>query len=128
MQNEHAQHRQVPAVFLGFWALYWGLLCGLMLLLVAIGLVCLVVGLLSFFIEGWSLEMSLGGVQVRTPAQKALFASTGAGLALAGMMFWWLRARGHITAALVLFAVLMGLAYALTWVAGSSDLISIGWN
>jgi hypothetical protein len=102
-------------------------MCGVMLLSALLGLVCFVVGTISFLVERWPLELYLGGAQVQTTAQKALFTGVGAALCVIGIGFWWLRHRGYIVGAVVLYAAVAVLVLALVWITGSSDLISLGW-
>jgi hypothetical protein len=97
-----------------------------MLLSILLGLVCFVVGLLSLAIDGLPLQLNLGGSLAQTSAQKALFAAAGAALSITGIVFWWLRQRSYTVGAVVLFLAVILIAAVLTWVTGSSDLISIG--
>jgi hypothetical protein len=126
MENEAIQ-RKAPGIVLGVWAIIWGLMCGVMLLSAVLGLVCFVVGAISFLVERWPLEMYVGGALVQTTAQKALFTGIGAALCGIGIGFWWLRQRGYIVGAVVLYAAVVVLVLALAWITGSSDLLSVGW-
>jgi hypothetical protein len=89
--------------------------------------VCFVVGALSFLVERWPLEMYVGGALVQTTAQKALFTCTGAALCVIGIAFWWLRQRGHIVGAVVLYGAVVVLVIAVALMTGTRALISIGW-
>jgi len=99
-----------------------------MLLSIILGFVCFVVGMLSLFIDGWPLQMNLGGSLVQTPVQKTLFAAAGAALSIIGISFWWMRQRGYIVAAVLLYLAVVLVVFVLKWATGSSDLISIGWG
>jgi hypothetical protein len=127
MDHEPFRRRKLPVVVLGIGAVIWGLMCGVMFLSVILGLVCFVVGAISFVVGRWPLEMYLGGTLVQTTAQKALFTCAGAALAVIGIGFWWLRQRGYIVGAVVLYAAVVVLALAVAWITGSRDLLSIGW-
>jgi hypothetical protein len=127
MDNEPIQRRKLPVVVLAVWGVIWGLMCGVMLLSAVLGLVCFMVGAISFLVGRWSLEMHLGGTLMQTTAQKALFTCAGAALCVIGIGFWWLRQRGYIVGAVVLYAAFVVLVLALPWITGSSHLISIGW-
>lgn len=106
----------------------WLLVCLVMLATALLGLACVVVGLISLFIEGPFLELRLVGEIVQTTMQKLLFTAFGAVLCLSGIGFWWLRGRGYVVGAVVVYALLVALVFLLHWVSGKSGLISIGWS
>jgi hypothetical protein len=128
MKNEPVQRRRLPGVLLGLGALLWGLMCGVMLLSAILGLVCFVVGLLSFLVQRWPLELYLGGVLVQTTVQKALFTLTGAALGIIAIGFWWLWRRDYIVGAVVLYAAVVVFVLAFAWATGRNELLSIGWS
>jgi hypothetical protein len=127
MENKPVQRRHLPVVLQVILLPLWGLLCGLMLLSAIIGLGCVVLGVLSLFVDlSRFLDMQLGGESVRTTSQKLLFAAVGAVLASTGTGFWWLSRRGYVVGALICYAVLMALLLAIVWATGRADLISVG--
>src|SRR4051812_19717350 len=97
MENKPVQRRQLPVVLQVILLPLWGVLCGLMLLSAVIGLGCVVLGMLSLFVDlSRLLEMQLGGEPVRTTTQKVLFTAVGASMAITGITFWWLSRRGSV--------------------------------
>src|SRR5262245_60891986 len=123
MENNPIQRRRLPAVLLPL----WGLICALMLLSAIIGLGCVVLGMLSLFVDlSGFLEMQLGGESVRTTTQKVRFMAIAAVMASTGIGFWWLSRRGYVVGALICYAVLMALFLAIAWATGRADLISVG--
>ena len=128
MEKEPTPRRKLPLSVLGIWAFVWGLMSGVMLLSAVLGLLCFTVGVISFLVQRWPLEMYLGGALVQTTGQKARFTCAGAALCVIGIRFWWLRQRGYIVGAVVLYAAATALVLALTRATGSGDLISIGFG
>jgi hypothetical protein len=128
MTNEPVPRRQLPTVVLGIWAVIWALMCAVMALSVVVGFLCMVVGTLSLFVERLALQMILGGAPVKTTGQKAIFIGVGATLCGVGIGFWWLRQRGYVAWAVVLYAAIAVLALVIAWTTGSSDLLSISWE
>jgi hypothetical protein len=127
MANKPGQRRQLPALLQIILLLFWGAISLLMLLSAVIGLGCVVLGVVSLFGDlSGVLEMQLGGEPVRTAGQKVLFTAVGAGLALAGIGFWWLYRRDHVRGALLVYAVLMVLCLVIGWRTGRADIISVG--
>jgi hypothetical protein len=127
MENQPVQRRQLPVVLQGIGLLLWGFLCALMLLSAIIGLGCVLLGMLSLFVDlSRLLDMQLGSASVRTTTQKVLFAVVGAVMASTGIGFWWLNRRGYIAGALICCTVLMGLFLAIAWATGRADVISVG--
>ena len=114
-------------ILLFLWSLIWAMMSALMLLVAIIGIACVVLGVVSLFVDlGTFFDMQLGGQSVRTPTQKGLFAAVGALMAITGIGFWWLRLRGSVVGALICYGVLLGLILAVAWTYGRGDVISIG--
>ena len=127
METKAGQRRELPLVLGLLWGLIWSFICLLMLLSAVIGLGCVVLGTVSLFVDvSGLLEMDLGGVVVRTTAQKSLFAAFGAVMAGCGIGFWWQSRRGHPVRALIFYAVLMGLFLVVGLVTGQRNVISVG--
>jgi hypothetical protein len=127
MENNPNQRRQLPVVLQGILLTLWVLICGLMVLSAIIGLGCVVLGLLSLFVDlSGFLEMQLGGEPVRTTTQKVQFVVVGAVLASTGMGFWWLSRRGYVVGALICYGILMAVFLAIAWATGRAEVISVG--
>src|SRR5262245_433598 len=127
MSNNPVPRLRFPLALQVLWFLFLGILCGVMLLSALIGVVMLVLGLLSLGVDlGGVLKMYLGGAEVRTAAQKLLFAALGAVMTLAGIGFLWFYRRGYIGRALLVYAALMGLFLAVSWLTGRADILSVG--
>jgi hypothetical protein len=126
MENNPVQRPRLPVVLQAILLPLWGLLCGLMLLSAVVGLGCVVLGLLSLFVDlSGFLEMQLGGESIRAAAQKVQFTAVGAVMAGTGIGFWWLSRRGYVVGALICWAVLMALVLAIAWATGRADVISV---
>jgi hypothetical protein len=98
-----------------------------MLLSAIIGLGCVVLGMVSPFVDlSGFVELQVGGEPVRTTRQQALFTAVGAGMAITGIGFWWLRGRGHVGRALLVWAALVGLFVVIGWLTGSPNILSVG--
>jgi len=125
MESNPPQRRQLPLGLRVVLLPLWWLITLLMLLSAVLGLACVVVGVISFFVEGGFLGMRLGGEAVLTVTQKVLFTSVGAAVGVAGIGFWWLRQRGYVVGALIVYALLLALVLAIGWFTGSSSIISL---
>jgi hypothetical protein len=126
MENKPVQRRRLPLVLQVILLLLWGLICALMLLSAIIGLGCVVLGMLSLFVDlSRFLDLQLGGESVRTTLQKIQFMAAGAVLASTGIGFWWLSRRGYVWGALICYAVLMAFVLVMAWVTGRADVISV---
>jgi len=127
MENNPIQRRRLPAVLQVVLLPLWGLICALMLLSAIVGLGCVLLGMLSLFVDlSGFLGMQLGGESVRTTAQKVQFMAVGAAMASTGVGFWWLSRRGSVVGALICYAALMALFLAIAWATGRADVISVG--
>ncbi len=129
MEMEHKPVRfiRLPLSLQVILLILWGCVRMVMLFSAILGLVCVIVGTISLFVEGRFLEMQLGGEVIETTAQKLRFTAVGAALCVSGVAFWWFRKRGHLVLPLMIYVVLMALVLAAGWTAGRSDLISLGW-
>ncbi len=127
MSNNPVSPRQRPLVLQVLWAVLLGLIAGMMLLSALGGVVCLILGLVSLGVDlSGVLKLYLGGAEVRTAAQKLLFAALGAVMTVAGIAFLWSSRRERVGRALMVFAALMGLFAAISWLAGSGNVLSVG--
>jgi hypothetical protein len=114
-------------VLQALWVVFLGIIAGIMLLSALVGAVCLILGLASLGVDlSGVLKLYLGGAEVRTTAHKLLFAALGAVLTVAGIAFLWLSRRERVGRALMVFAALMGLLAAISWLAGSGNILSVG--
>jgi hypothetical protein len=119
--------RQLPVVVQGILLVLWAIICGLMLLSAIIGLVCVVLGIVSLFVDlSGFLDLQVGGEAVKTAGQKLLFIAVGAGMATTGIAFWRLRGRGYIGGALLCYALLLGLYVVVALATGSPNILSVG--
>jgi len=125
MESNPPQRRQLPLGLRVVLLPLWWLITLLMVLSAVLGLVCVIVGVISFFVEGGFLGMRLGGEAVQTPTQKVLFISVGAAVGVAGIGFWWLRQRGYVVGALIVYALLLAFVLAIGWFTGGSSIISL---
>jgi hypothetical protein len=128
MNTKPDRRREIPMVLQALGGIIWGMMCLVMAMSAVLGLVCFIVGGISLFVERWPLELSLGGTPVRTTMQKALFTFAGAVIFTIGVAFWWLRRRGSVLAAVLMYVYVALLALALAWATGSNEVISIGWT
>jgi hypothetical protein len=127
MSNNPVSPRQPPLVLQVLRVVLLGIIAGIMLLSALVGVVCLVLGLVSLGVDlSGVLKLYLGGAEVRTTAQKLLFAALGAVMAVAGIAFLWLSRRERVGRALMVFAALVGLLAAMSWLAGSGNILSVG--
>jgi hypothetical protein len=119
--------RQLPVGWLLVLIPLWGFVCFLMLVSILAGLGCVILGMISLFVDlSGALEMQLGGEVVRTTEQKVHFMEIGALMAVAGIAFWWLHWRGYVGRALIFPAILLGLFLTIWWLTGSTNIISVG--
>jgi hypothetical protein len=114
--------RQLPPGLRVVCFVLWWFISLLMMVLAVLGLICVVVGVISFFIEGTFLGTSFGGKAVETAAQKVLFTAVGVACVVAGLGFWWLRQRGYVVAALIVCALLLAFTFAMKWIAVSESI------
>jgi hypothetical protein len=128
MDTKPDRRREIPMILQALGGLIWGMMCLVMALSAVLGLVCFIVGGISLFVEHWPLELSLAGRPVQTTMQKALFTFAGAVIFTIGVAFWWLRRRGSVLAAVLLYVYVVLLGLALAWATGKNELISIGWT
>jgi hypothetical protein len=127
MENNPNQFGRLPVVLQGILLTLWVLICGLMALSAIIGLGCVVLGLLSLFVDlSELLEIQLGGEPVRTAIQKVQFMAVGAVMASTGIGFWWLSRRGYVVGALICYAILVAVFLAIALASGRADVISVG--
>jgi hypothetical protein len=127
MTNERAPHPRLPVVRRILLPLALGFLCCLMALAALCGLICLIVGGLSLFVDlSGILSMELGGETVRTTAQKAAFMGLGAAMVCLGSGFLWQYRRDSPGGALLCFVGLLVLLGAISLVTGSANILSLG--
>jgi WD40 repeat protein len=121
MENKPTQPGSLPVGLRVILLPLWWLMSLLMLLVAILGLITIVVGVISLFVEGGFAGMHLGGEAVRTTTQKLLFTAFGLALCISGIVFWWLRQRGYVVAAVIVWA-LLGICYWGYWGWQSSQL------
>jgi len=127
MSNNPVSPRQPPLVLQVLWVVLLGIIAGIMVLSALAGVVCLILGLVSLGVDlSGVLKLYLGGAEVRTTAQKLLFAAVGPVMTVAGIAFLWLSRRERVGRALMVFAALLGLLAAMSWLAGSGNILSVG--
>jgi hypothetical protein len=127
MSNNPVSPRQPALVLQVLWAVLLGIIAGIMLLSALAGVTCLILGLVSLGADlSGVLKLYLGGAEVRTAAQKLFFAALGAVMTVAGIAFFWSSGRERVGRALMVFAALVGLFAAISWLAGSSNILSVG--
>jgi hypothetical protein len=127
MEHKPVQFTRLPLSLQVVLLILWGMVRMTILFSAILGLVCVIVGTISLFVEGKFLEMYLGGEAVQTTTQKLRFTAVGAALVISGVAFWWFRKRGHIVVPVMIYVVLMALVLAAGGFSGRSDLISLGW-
>jgi hypothetical protein len=127
MENNANWFRRLPLVLQGILQTLWVLICLVMVMSAIIGLGCVILGLLSLFVDlSGFLEMQLGGEPVRTTTQKVQFVVVGTVVASTGIGFWWLSRRGYVVGSLICYAILVAIFLAIAWATGRADVISVG--
>src|SRR5262249_13831504 len=121
MENKSTQPGSLPVGLRVILLPLWWLISLFMLLVAILGLITIAVGVISLFVEGGFAGMHLGGEAVRTTTQKLLFTAFGLALCISGIVFWWLRQRGYVVGAVIVWA-LLGICYWGHWRWQSSQL------
>jgi hypothetical protein len=111
-------------IWVGTVAVVWFLISTLMLLMIVSGLICVVIALLSLVVD-MPVQLYIGRAQMQAPAEKLLFAGVGAGMAVIGGVFWWLRQRGYVRGAFLVYVAVIVFVSVMTWGRGSDSLFSI---